>query len=624
MSYNLFHLCTKLELILKEGNIPEIPKIAFKIKQIISKSSVSKIDGVEVDFDKLGETFKEKKFIIETLKKYSNWIESLKLIDLESLNDQSKEFQILIGEINLPLIWDYSIDPIFIDETYKYKNEIINYLIQNKQKNIFTYSKGEFFDYQEQRKFSLFEAPQYFNRLPNVIGTNCQFISSENRGKQQEFIDFTVKLISDVRSRRNTILHFNKIWHENQINGFKKRLSGRSHKELKIWFESKNILIISPGPSLKHSINTISKNIDRKFTIIALAQSMPALAKFNITPHFVMVVDPQDYSQVLSDWSDLSKINLIAEESVHKNFINKNFKEIFTVITNKDVMGLSNAFEVDPMDLEGGTVALAACSLAKQLDAKSITMVGQDLALSNSNYFISGALTSKNIVETETGSHIEYIDVSKNISEKKYQDLIPILGWNNENLITSPEYSVYHSQFEVFASYTKNIKLFNCSVGGANIKGFENKLLCDLQNDFSVSDLNLNYHSVSKTLHTTQHREFLAKNKIVAENIIYEIVKIKKILSRKNRSEPKKLKSIDNLERKIITLSKQNPKISDIVSDVIIKLKRAVVYVTTLNENLNLSRRFYEEIYIAVSMYKRSLASGIEIIDELEKNIANK
>ena len=246
----------------------------------------------------------------------------------------------------------------------------------------------------------------------------------------------------------------------------KKRLSERSHKELKIWFENRNVLIISPGPSLKHSINIISKNIDRKFTIIALAQSMPALAKFNISPHFVMVVDPQDYSQVLNDWNDLSDISLIAEESVHKNFINKNFKEIYTVITNKDVMGLSNAFDAAPIDLEGGTVALAACSLAKQLGAQSITMVGQDLALSNSNYFVSGDLTSKSIVETETGSQIRYIDESKNINETKYQDLIPILGWSNENLVTSPEYSVYHGQFEIFASNTKNIKLFNCSVGG--------------------------------------------------------------------------------------------------------------------------------------------------------------
>ena len=52
-----------------------------------------------------------------------------------------------------------------------------------------------------------------------------------------------------------------------------------------------------------------------------------------------------------------------------------------------------------------------------------------------------------------------------------------------------------------------------------------------------------------------------------------------------------KLKSIDNLERKIIILSKQNSKISNIVSDVIIKLKRAIVYVTTLNDNLNLSKK---------------------------------
>ena len=63
MSYNLIDLCTKLELALKEGNISEIPKIVFKVKQIISKSSVAKAGGVDVDFDKLGKTFEEKKEI---------------------------------------------------------------------------------------------------------------------------------------------------------------------------------------------------------------------------------------------------------------------------------------------------------------------------------------------------------------------------------------------------------------------------------------------------------------------------------------------------------------------------------------------------------------------------------
>ena len=155
----------------------------------------------------------------------------------------------------------------------------------------------------------------------------------------------------------------------------------------------------------------------------------------------------------------------------------------------------------------------------------------------------------------------------------------------------------------------------------ANIKGFENRLLDDLEKEFSENNFNFDYYSFSKSLNIAQHKDFLVKNKIAAENVLHEIAKIKKILSRKNRDEPKKLKNIDILEKKVIMLSKKNSKISDIVSDVIIKLKRAVVYVTTLNENLNLSKKFYEELYTAVSMYKKSLAAGIVIIEDIEKNI---
>ena len=100
---------------------------------------------------------------------------------------------------------------------------------------------------------------------------------------------------------------------------------------------------------------------------------MPALAKFNLRPDFVMVTDPEDYSHVLDDWPDLSEIDLIAEETVHINFINKSFSNIFTVMTSKGVLGLNVAFGVDKLEMEGGTVSLNACSLAAELGAGSIT-----------------------------------------------------------------------------------------------------------------------------------------------------------------------------------------------------------------------------------------------------------
>ena len=42
------------------------------------------------------------------------WISKLEALDIRTLNDGSEAFEVLIGEINLPLVWDYAVDPIFI------------------------------------------------------------------------------------------------------------------------------------------------------------------------------------------------------------------------------------------------------------------------------------------------------------------------------------------------------------------------------------------------------------------------------------------------------------------------------------------------------------------------------
>ena len=610
MTQKLKTLCESLQSALQAGDIGSIPRSILQIKQILSRNADFIGGEAEIKFDKLSKDLNDLKIILEAIKSYMTWISKLKSLDMRALNDGSEAFEVLVGEINLPLVWDYSVDPIFIDAEYEYKQPLIEYLTKNHQQNIFTFSKGKIFDVRSAQTFAVYDAPQYFHGLDRVLGINCQFISA-NRSQQTEFIDYIVKIMSDVRSRRNTILHFNKNWHENQKNGFKIRLNGFSHNDLKPWFQEKNILIVSPGPSLKHVINQITDKCREKFTIVALAQSMPALAKYNLKPHFVLVVDPQDFSTVLDDWNDLSDINLIAEESVHLNFLNKNFQHIYTVVTNKDSMGLHIAFDVKHMDLEGGTASLAACSLASQLAAKSITLVGQDLSISKGTYFVSGTLVDKEIIKQDNNEFIKYKDKTNGFEKEVRQQVIPVLGWNNENLLTSPEYSVYLGQFEIFAQQVEDIKLYNASIGGANIKGFQNvffnNLINELPNNIPISaptatSPGYNYHD---------HREFLLETGKSISDVLLPIRKAMKILERKNREQENKLNSLDELERNIISISKHNRYINSIVSDAVIRLNRAVHYVTKLNENLDLSLKFYRELNTALTMYKVTLDYAI-------------
>lgn len=615
MDHNLSKLCEDFNQALSLGEIKNLPPKIFKIKQILSRNSKVTSEGFEILFDQLGRDSEDRKKILNAINGYINWTSALKKIDLQPVDNTSEEFSILIGETNLPLVWDFSIDPIFIDAKFKFKDQLIQYLKNNKQKNIFIYKEGNIFDQVSKKSFNTYDAPKYFNSLKRILGLNCQFISSDSRSEQKDFIDYIVNILSDVRSRRNTILHFNKLWHENQRNGLDIRLNARCHEDLRPYFKGKNVLVLSPGPSLKFAIKALQTKKRNQFILIALAQSMPALAKFNIVPEFVMVVDPQDFSFVLDDWTDCSEISLIAEESIHENFLRKNFREVFTVITNKDIIGLDRAFGVSRMDLEGGTVALAACSLAAQFNVASITLSGQDLTISEGNYLVSGGLTEKYISSVDGNPILEYQYEEGGNTEVVQQDLIPVSGWRNENLFSSPEYAIYLSQFESFANQTSKIKLYNTSFGGANIRGFENILFKEL--DLKPAKEKIKFESIfeKKPLYFDDFTNFIFKNLDDTKKVLLHLQKIIKVLERKSRKQEAKLNIINNLEIKMIELSKKNPLISSIVSDAIIRLNRAIIYVSNLDENLNLSYKFYNELKKALTMYQSSLNSAIKTLE---------
>ena len=381
------------------------------------------------------------------------------------------------------------------------------------------------------------------------------------------------------------------------------------------WFKDKNILIISPGPSLKHFIEQISDELTKKFTIVAVAQAMPALAKYKVRPDFVIVVDPKDFSNVLDDWDDLTDVNLIAEESVHLSFLSRNFKETFTVVTRKDGMGLDLYFDLQPMDLEGGTVSLAACSLAYQLKAKTITLAGQDLSFSGANYFVAGTLDEKKFVERNNKVFLESMKTVNHELKAVFQEVIPVLGWNNENLLTSPEYAVYLSQFENFASNIKNTKLFNTSLGGANIKGFKNKLFSELLDELTNNGVVTELPIAINQLNKHAHQRFLNETRKAISDVLVPVRKAINILERKSRVQKAKLNKLDELEKKIIMISNKTAYISNVVSDAIIRLNRAVIYVTDLNENLELSLKFYRELNMSFSLYRKDLEHGLRIIE---------
>ena len=609
-------ICQSLETALLDGNINAIPENSLKIKQFLSRNTAAIEPQESTDYSELFKDPEDQKILVRTVENYMTFMSKLRTFDLNEVNDGSEQFEVLIGERSLPYVWDYLFDTVFIDSKYSYKDELINYLLKTKHENIFTFSNGSIFDLKNDRYVSLYDVKNHFIYSRRIFGSAFQFVS-ENQKAHEKFVDYMVATCREVGIHRNTVLKHSKAWHKNQRSGLEKRLSCLSHEHLRALLRNKNILLISPGPSLKHVIHQITEDTRKKFKIIAVAQSMPALAKFNLRPDFVMVTDPEDYSHVLDDWPDLSEIDLIAEETVHINFINKSFSNIFTVMTSKGVLGLNVAFGVDKLEMEGSTVSLNACSLAAELGARSITLVGQDLSISNGNYFVSGKLETREIIEQNNTKVAKRIRNLNGKTQVTYQELMPVLGWHKEELLTFPQYAAYLNEFESFAKDTTGISLFNTSVGGANIKGFQNINFTDLLGKLANPGCSHNHLIDQKQIDYNLFREFLLDGRKAIGEVLRLIEKAINLLKRSKHSQKDKMKKLDKIENKLITISKKNKLINFVVSDAILRLEKAMLYVTDLEDNLDLSLNFYVELNMILKRHRQSLSHGLKLISKI-------
>ena len=163
MTQKLKTLCESLQSALEAGDIGSIPQSILQIKQILSRNADFIGGEAEIKFDKLSEDLNDLKIILEAIKSYMTWISKLKSLDMRALNDGSEAFEVLVGEINLPLVWDYAVDPIFIDAEYEYSESLIRYLIKTIRRIFSLIRRVKSLIRTIIQVVAVYDAPQYFN-----------------------------------------------------------------------------------------------------------------------------------------------------------------------------------------------------------------------------------------------------------------------------------------------------------------------------------------------------------------------------------------------------------------------------------------------------------------------------
>ena len=514
--------------------------------------------------------------IIETKsKKYSAKVfKDGKSIFLHSAYDPEKEANTLIKEIenDTDLIFIFGIGAGYLINAVKKLNvniaviepsiKFFNLLIDNfkldkiLEDNITFFIGGDdiediekFISIANTKKVKFFITRSY----ANLFGEEALFY-------QQKVLSIVDKKIINI----NTISRFDKLWAYNIASNVAE--ISTHYGANKFFDKYKNIpaVIVSAGPSLEKNIRKL-KEIKNKALIIAVDTAMKPLFSHNISPHFVITIDPQKKNSKYFRNVDFKDSVLIAESSVDKEAIDSFNGAIYFInsifpLAKYFMEELGNRGDITA----GGSVSTAAYDFAIRIGANPIIMVGLDLSFPNYQTHIKGSYHEENffteIYKLDSyDSRIYKVLIAGNLREEK--------NIYNEKVWTDSRFDMYKNWYEEQCLKYNQIKFYNATEGGIVINGMENINLEELIQKFNDIDINIDRNDRN----IERKNEILTNIKNGLIKIEGEISKIKPYILnalelcekinedlKRHRKVDKLLESLNEYDIKILNISKVN------------------------------------------------------------------
>ena len=219
-------------------------------------------------------------------------------------------------------------------------------------------------------------------------------------------------------------------------------------------FEGLPCLVISAGPSLTKQLPLL-KILQHHVVLFAVGQTIKTLHAEGINPQFVLGVDPwmlpwfesEGYTNevlICNTVFDPAAINQVPGHKIFASYTSE-LDERMTPIIGK--MGHVQ---------NGGSVANFTYSVAKFMGFKTIAFVGQDLAYTNGISHASGYLERE---------------------EKSYDELAlngnfrTVPGYYGDLVYTNSQMDTYRDWFETQIKNDSEYAVYNCTEGGACIRG---------------------------------------------------------------------------------------------------------------------------------------------------------
>lgn len=332
----------------------------------------------------------------------------------------------------------------------------------------------------------------------------------------EDFVKKLKKYVEDQEVQWNTYVRYTNVKAKNTFHNICYLSEGYSVEALKgILPADVPAIVVSAGPSLNKNLIDLKKAVG-KACIIATDTAVKPLLNAGIIPNLFVIIDGLKPG-LLFEHKDISKVPMVTMTGVsvepmdyHKG---KKFFYYSDSQYEEHMLNLLSNEEGCDMTLPnlptGGSVANNAYSMGVYMGARTIILIGQDLAMTGNRTHADGTFKDKmDEIDAKSGEYfeVESIDGGK--------------------VLTREDFNRYRIWFEGRAKEWKHITMVDATEGGALIHGSKVMTLKQAIRKYCKRDYNVKWHiDHSKKLFSEENRHIALDHFLDTDKKLQEVKK---------------------------------------------------------------------------------------------------
>jgi len=385
----------------------------------------------------------------------------------------------------LPAVWDFETDLVVLVGAAL--APVAEVLADIGQKRIIIVG-----DVAETRAINIHEVEELAPAIRTLISgppnrLTVRAYAGTDRDLTQKIADETKNAVSDLRIHRNTVHAFSRTWLEQGMANLPAIARSASIADVGDSFAGLPMIIVAPGPSLKHNAAQLAA-LKGRAIITAFSHSLKPVLAAGVVPDLVITVDPQDVRYHFES-CDISETCVVNAATVHPSLFELPAARFLTLSSNSAIDNwIFDGFGADATAPGGGSVATSAFSLALKWRCDPIVFVGLDLSFPGGEYYVNTSSDGGARAVVDANGVMRVEGWSKGFQAMKAgggpsaapERHIELPGWHGGTVPSSFMFSMFHRWFVERMRSVTDSKVYNCTEGGAFIEGMAHVPLAEV------------------------------------------------------------------------------------------------------------------------------------------------